>query len=71
MSENLTVEDATALTNLIAQVANKSGKPVESIISCLASPTGTRREAYAIDYQATLNCLQAGRDELLLFVWQR
>ena len=57
------VEDAAALTNLIVQVADESGKPVESIISCLASPTGTRREAYAIDYQATLNCLQAGRDE--------
>ena len=57
------VEDAAALTSLIAQVADESGKPVESIISCLASPTGTRREAYAIDYQATLNCLQAGRDE--------
>ena len=57
------VEDAAALANLIAQVAEESGKPVESIISCLASPTGTKREAYAIDYQATLNCLQAGRDE--------
>ena len=57
------VEDATELTNLIAQVAEESGKPVESIISCLASPTGTKREAYAIDYQATLNCLNAGRDE--------
>ena len=57
------VEEAAELTNLIAQVAEESGKPVESIISCLASPTGTKREAYAIDYQATLNCLNAGRDE--------
>ena len=26
------------------------------------SPTGTKREAYAIDYQATLNCLEAGQE---------
>ena len=57
------VEDAAGLTNLIDQAVKESGKPVESIISCLASPTGTKREAYAIDYQATLNCLNAGRDE--------
>lgn len=57
------VEDAAGLTNLIALTAQESGKPVESIISCLASPTGTKREAYAIDYQATLNCLNAGRDK--------
>ena len=56
------VEDTSGLADLVAKVASE-GKPVESIISCLASPIGTRREAYAIDYQATLNCLNAGRDE--------
>jgi len=30
-------------------------------VSCLASPVGTRREAYAIDYQATLNFLHVAQ----------
>lgn len=34
---------------------------VDSIISCLASPSGTKKDAYAIDYQASLNCLRAGQ----------
>lgn len=59
------VEDAAGLADLVADLAAQQGadKSVESIISCLASPIGTKREAYAIDYQATLNCLNAGRDE--------
>jgi len=35
--------------------------PVDTVISCLASPIGTKKEAYAIDYQASLNCLEAGQ----------
>lgn len=35
---------------------------IESIVSCLASRSGIKKDAYAIDYQATLNCLDAGRD---------
>ena len=31
------------------------------IVSCLASRSGVKKDAYAIDYQATLNCLQAGQ----------
>jgi divinyl chlorophyllide a 8-vinyl-reductase len=34
---------------------------VDTIISCLASPSGIKRDVYAIDYQATLNCLKAGQ----------
>jgi divinyl chlorophyllide a 8-vinyl-reductase len=30
-------------------------------VSCLASPIGTRKEAYAIDYQATLNLLHTAQ----------
>lgn len=52
------VSDAEALSNYLAEVNN-----VDTIVSCLASPVGTKKEAYAIDYQATLNCLNAGRDE--------
>jgi divinyl chlorophyllide a 8-vinyl-reductase len=33
---------------------------IESVVSCLASRSGIKREAFQIDYQATLNCLEAG-----------
>ncbi len=38
-----------------------SPSPVDIVISCLASPSGKESEVYAIDYQATLNLLNAGR----------
>jgi hypothetical protein len=38
-----------------------SPPPVDIVISCLASPSGKESEVYAIDYQATLNLLNAGR----------
>ena len=31
------------------------------VISCLASRTGSKKDSFAIDYQATLNCLEAAR----------
>ena len=34
---------------------------IEALISCLASRSGIKKEAFAIDYQATLNCLEAGK----------
>jgi len=36
--------------------------PIDIVCSCLASPSGIESEVYAIDYQATLNLLNAGRD---------
>lgn len=36
--------------------------PVDMVISCLASPSGIESDVYAIDYQATLNLLNAGSD---------
>jgi divinyl chlorophyllide a 8-vinyl-reductase len=30
------------------------------VVSCLASRSGIKKDAYAIDYQATKNCLDAG-----------
>jgi divinyl chlorophyllide a 8-vinyl-reductase len=53
------VSDAQALTDFMASYDGK----VDTIVSCLASPVGTKKEAYEIDYQATLNCLNAGRDK--------
>lgn len=35
--------------------------PVDMVISCLASPSGIESEVYSIDYQASLNLLNAGR----------
>ena len=52
------VSDAAAISDYLAEIDN-----VDTIVSCLASPVGTKKEAYAIDYQATLNCLNAGRDD--------
>jgi len=51
------VSNASALSDCLSGMGN-----VDTIISCLASPVGTKKEAYAIDYQATLNFLNAGRD---------
>lgn len=34
---------------------------VDVVISCLASRTGSKKDSFAIDYQATLNCLDAAR----------
>jgi divinyl chlorophyllide a 8-vinyl-reductase len=33
---------------------------IESVVSCLASRSGLKKDAFAIDYEATLHCLQAG-----------
>jgi divinyl chlorophyllide a 8-vinyl-reductase len=38
----------------------KNGEEIESVISCLASRSGIKKEAFAIDYQASLNCMEAG-----------
>jgi len=32
------------------------------VISCLASRSGSKKDSYAIDYKATLNCLNAARE---------
>jgi len=40
--------------------AFEKGK-VDVVISCLASRTGSKKDSFAIDYQATLNCLDAAR----------
>jgi len=34
---------------------------VDVVISCLASRSGSKKDSFAIDYQATLNCLEAAR----------
>mmetsp|Transcript_25451 Transcript_25451/g.46127 ORF Transcript_25451/g.46127 Transcript_25451/m.46127 type:complete len:380 (-) Transcript_25451:207-1346(-) len=56
------VRDEPALESTLADIAKASpdGK-IDAVISCLASRSGIKKDAYAIDYQASLNCLDAGR----------
>lgn len=53
--------DAESLTKAFVKIA-EDNNGIESIVSCLASRSGIKKDAYAIDYQATLNCLESGRD---------
>ena len=34
---------------------------VDTVVCCLASRTGTKKDSYAIDYQASLNCAEAAK----------
>ena len=53
----------TVATNKSERRTGNSQVPsVDIVMSCLASPSGIEKEVYAIDYQATLNLLNAGRD---------
>lgn len=56
------VTDAESLKTVLEQITEQSrtGK-IDAIVSCLASRSGVKKDAYLIDYQATLNCLEAGR----------
>jgi len=42
--------------------AHSAPLPIDIVCSCLASASGIESEVYAIDYQATLNLLNAGRE---------
>jgi len=48
--------DPEKLTDTFKEIGN-----IDAVISCLASRSGIKKDAYAIDYQATLNCLESGR----------
>lgn len=54
------VSDPQQLAETVESVQRRSGRDIDAVVSCLASRSGIRREAYAIDYQATLNCMNAG-----------
>jgi divinyl chlorophyllide a 8-vinyl-reductase len=50
------------LDNVFSSIAKASEtNSIDAIVSCLASRSGTKQDAYKIDYQATLNCLRAGQ----------
>ena len=50
------VEHPSELQNLLI---NNKNINVDTVISCLASASGLKKEVYDIDYQATLNCMNA------------
>lgn len=54
------VTDEASL-NEVFETIMKENKNIEAVVSCLASRSGVKKDAYLIDYQATLNCLNAGR----------
>jgi divinyl chlorophyllide a 8-vinyl-reductase len=54
------VTDEMAILDTFRRIRSSYG-PVDAILSCLASRSGVKKDAYLIDYQATLNCLNAGR----------
>eukprot|EP00535_Pseudo-nitzschia_heimii_P004495 CAMPEP_0197175920 /NCGR_PEP_ID=MMETSP1423-20130617/1998_1 /TAXON_ID=476441 /ORGANISM="Pseudo-nitzschia heimii, Strain UNC1101" /LENGTH=372 /DNA_ID=CAMNT_0042625185 /DNA_START=119 /DNA_END=1237 /DNA_ORIENTATION=+ len=41
------------------RAASEDGK-IDAVVSCLASRSGIKKDAYAIDYQAAKNCLDSG-----------
>jgi divinyl chlorophyllide a 8-vinyl-reductase len=54
--------DAEKLTETLKDISTEAaGGKIDAIVSCLASRSGIKKDAYAIDYQATLNCLESGR----------
>lgn len=61
------VTDAAAVVQTfrdIQQQPSENGSEnnkIQAVVSCLASRSGVKKDAYLIDYQATLNCLEAGR----------
>ena len=56
------VSDVESLKTVMQGIADNSpSKKIDAIVSCLASRSGVKKDAYKIDYQATLNCLDAGR----------
>jgi len=56
------VTNADQLTSVLRNISEScEGKKIDAIVSCLASRSGVKKDAYLIDYQATLNCLEAGR----------
>lgn len=54
--------NAQQVADIMKQITQESDdQKIDAVISCLASRSGIKKDAYLIDYQATLNCLEAGR----------
>ena len=53
--------DAEKLTETFQEISSRGAGNIDAVVSCLASRSGIKKDAYKIDYRATLNCLEAGR----------
>eukprot|EP00544_Gedaniella_sp_CCMP2646_P011719 CAMPEP_0202481362 /NCGR_PEP_ID=MMETSP1361-20130828/964_1 /ASSEMBLY_ACC=CAM_ASM_000849 /TAXON_ID=210615 /ORGANISM="Staurosira complex sp., Strain CCMP2646" /LENGTH=361 /DNA_ID=CAMNT_0049108867 /DNA_START=71 /DNA_END=1156 /DNA_ORIENTATION=+ len=53
------VTNLNRLETTLKELAEK--EPIDAVVSCLASRSGIKKDAYAIDYQATSNCLKAAQ----------
>jgi len=53
--------DPEKLTETFKDISSRYNGNIDAVVSCLASRSGIKKDAYAIDYQATLNCLESGR----------
>lgn len=53
--------DPDMVRQVIGQISEQE-KGIDAIVSCLASRSGGKKDVYKIDYQATLNCLEAGQE---------
>jgi len=55
------VTNPDQLTKTMESIKAKSENgSIEAVISCLASRSGIKKDSYAIDYQASKNCLDSG-----------
>lgn len=52
--------DPEQLSKTFEKLTDEHGS-IATVVSCLSSRSGIKKDAYRIDYQATLNCLEAGR----------
>jgi len=53
--------DPDKLTETFKEISSQGSGNIDAVVSCLASRSGIKKDAYAIDYQATVNCLDSGR----------
>ena len=53
--------DIEKLTETLKEISSQGNGNIDAVVSCLASRSGIKKDAYKIDYQATLNCLESGR----------
>lgn len=49
------------VTDPAALARDVFSRPADVVISCLASRSGVKKDAFLVDYEATLNCLNAAR----------
>lgn len=57
--------DFESVERAFRTIAEQYGS-IDSVVSCLASRTGIKEDAYAVDYQASLNVLEAAKSHYAL-----